>query len=471
VWFVSELFIHSDRDFSNLRARLTEAGEQGRKFEFTAALASPFNSIVDHEEASKKLQLFLIDCEGLSEPELDALLAYLAPRDSVWQQVWWWTRHSGPSVFLRLLAIVGGVLFVIQKILGLHIFHGFHRYQFHRLTVELSTFELVMAALVISIFALCIAIASFGRFIELCAIVVFLPFYGVWLAFVWFIRKIASLPYETFSITKRFRFHNRLGQVSFLALGVAVSCFSLLNILLFRGGWWARINILAALVSLMALFVWFYFWNFQPLLFLISAMKTFVKLVTWEVPSKEEKIRAQCEHNPAKAFMSLHALKRVDFYLTRMRELTRSNRFSIFTANCFVILLLLFIVFVLVQYSVIYWGIYGCNSNLFQSPDGKPAELRYADFAILSLNNLPIGGAPNMRGTSLSIELLLFSQRFFVICLFVIAVFAYTMVSGPQVEVGQEGLRSIAEAYRKEIRPFRIVAGRFSGLSARVPSI
>jgi hypothetical protein len=79
-----------------------------------------------------------------------------------------------------------------------------------------------------------------------------------------------------------------------------------------------------------------------------------------------------------------------------MDELTQSkhNRFDVFAANCFIVLLLVLLAIVIVRFSVAYWGFYRLDPSYFLSSTTVNAgTLGYYEFVILSLNNLPLAAA------------------------------------------------------------------------------
>ena len=102
-------------------------------------------------------------------------------------------------------------------------------------------------------------------------------------------------------------------------------------------------------------------------------------------------------------------------------------------------MILIVFAIMIADYSVVYWCLYVQNSHLFLSNIGS-GQLRYGDFAILSLNNLPIGGTANLRGSTLAVEGLLFSERLIAVILLVISVFAYSIVSNEQIKSDKEEL-------------------------------
>jgi hypothetical protein len=58
----------------------------------------------------------------------------------------------------------------------------------------------------------------------------------------------------------------------------------------------------------------------------------------------------------------------------------------------------------------------------------------------------------NLRGSTLAVECLLFSERFIAVILLVITVFAYTIVSSEQIESDKESLASLIRSWLREVQ-------------------
>lgn len=191
------------------------------------------------------------------------------------------------------------------------------------------------------------------------------------------------------------------------------------------------------------------FWPFQPLMFLKTGIGLLVWIRTFQIPSKKSRLPPSMTIEAARK--NVEDLESAKLFLESMGTMQRTKRFNLFSANSFVLLILVVFCLAIVNYSVVYWSLYVQNSHLFISNVGS-SHLDYHDFAIVSLNNLPIGGTANLRGTTLAVECLLFSERLVAVVLLVVAVFAYSVVSNEQIESDKESLASLIESRLREIQ-------------------
>lgn len=232
-------------DFPILSARFDKANDEFLKYPFTGALGAPFDHVDSSSEAAEKLRLFLLDCEQMAEKPFNSLLQYLAP--SRLEPMSWWISHTGPRLLLPIFEFALIVFVLARKPL----LHPLIARPIHigvlRQPVTITYFHFLVTTTAIGLILLALLTAQLRRLLGHILIIPILPLYLAGQLILFLLKKIQSLAYETLGQPTRFHIQARIARPSTCAAGIALTCFCLVNTVLFPGTAWADGNIAGVL--------------------------------------------------------------------------------------------------------------------------------------------------------------------------------------------------------------------------------
>lgn len=441
--------------YGGLDQRTKQAMDTYKKNEFIAALTAPFDHIQSVDEVLLTAEQFYSDINKFDDKSFDLLMEFLQQSFAgiMIDKLRWWSKTKLPRLFLNVMTLITGLLFVFQSVFEIQIVPILYKLNFYYSYLPLNPYRIVLFTLLSIVVITSIRVSGFTELLSKLLIVVFLPIYFLWLLFLRFLRRIADIAYESFTLDETsFRLRNIFGEAKFILTVVFLTLFGWMNLYFSSGGIWALTNVVLLILLLVLQTLWFYFWNFQPLFFLQVGLRFYYSISLLGIERNPTKIKKK-ELKEAKAQKNAFDLKILKTYFERMGKLLEGSRFNVFGGNSFVVLFISFFLFVVLQYSIIYWELFQFDHALFTLSDtGKTTiDLRYFDFLSLSFNNLPIGGTIKLSSNSFHIDLLMFSERFVATLLLVIAIFAFSVFSNEQIEISKPEIHRLVENCQQEL--------------------
>lgn len=445
--------LRSNNKFENLDRRSRAAIEDFTKNEFIASLTAPFDHIPVYDEAEKKLSLFLEDIEDLSDDQFNLLLKYLdyTKEKIILEKIIWWLKKSFPRIFLNIVTISTGVLILFQSVFGFNLISGVWNVTLFSFAISVDSYTVILISLLSLVVITSWLIIGFSGIISRIFMVMALPIYAIWELMFFFTRKIYNIAYESIFIReKRYRIRNVFSNIKFITFIIFVDLVSSLSVFLTENSLITFLGIVFTFTALTILLIWFYYWNFQPLLFLETGLRLYFTFRLYGIDKKLPLIKKKSIKSIRQTIFDLELSKN---YCKRMKGLLSGIRFNVFGTNSFIALFIIFFIFVIFQFSIIYWGVYKFDPQAFNSslPEINITTLKYTDFLRLSFNNLPIGGNSQLSTTKFVVDILMFCERFMITLILVISIFAYSIFSNEQIEASKQEIKDIISYEQRSI--------------------